>query len=319
MRDLNSDKFINAIKSEELVEIIKVPKADLHNHFVLGGSRQYIKAATGIEIQPLDGVLSSMDDMHKWNNKYIGEQFNSYGMRKLLIEATFYQAKVDGVTLLEIGEDVWGLEEFYNNDIDKLLDTFQTAHDKISPEIELRLQIGLSRHCPISYLEKCLEPFWGQKEFYSIDLYGDELSQPIERFQPIYKRAKIQGLKLKAHIGEWGTAEDIRNGIELLGLDEIQHGISAVHSKEVIKYLCDNHIRLNLTPTSNIKLGRVDKLSEHPIKKLYHAGVDVTINSDDVLIFNSDVSKEYLRLYRSKTMTTEELDEIRVNGLRKLK
>lgn len=318
MRDLNSEKFINAIKSEDLMEIMKIPKADLHNHFVLGGSRQYIKDVTGIEILHCDGVLYSMDDMHKWNNKYIGERFNSYEMRKLLIEATFYQAKVDGVTILEIGEDVWGLEEFFNNNIELLIDTFQTAHDKISPEIELRLQIGLSRHCPISYLEKCLEPFWGRKEFYSIDLYGDELAQPINRFQSIYNKAKIQGLKLKAHIGEWGTAEDIRNGIELLGLDEIQHGISAVHSKEVIKYLYANHIRLNLTPTSNIKLGRVDKLSEHPIEKLYHAGVDVTINSDDVLIFDSDVSKEYLRLYKSKTMTAEELDDIRVNGLRKL-
>ena len=54
----------------------------------------------------------------------------------------------------------------------------------------------------------------------------------------------------------------------------------------------------------------------HPIAKLYRSGVDVTINSDDVLIFDSDVSKEYLRLYKSDCLNAEELDDIRKNGLK---
>lgn len=59
-------------------------------------------------------------------------------------------------------------------------------------------------------------------------------------------------------------------------------------------------------------------MPEHPIKTFYRAGVDVTINSDDILVFDSQVSKEYLRLYEAGTLTAEELDHIRVNGLRKL-
>jgi len=318
MNDLYSDKFVNSLKSKNIVGIRTVPKADLHNHFVLGGNREYIKKVTGIDIPYFEGVLSSMEDMHSWNNKYIGEKFDSSEMRKLLIEATFYQAKTDGVTVLEIGEDVWGLSKYFGNDIDLLIDAFYSAHKKIAPDIELRLQIGLSRHCQISYLEKYLEHFWGRREFYSIDLYGDELAQPIENFKDIYSKAKKQGLKLKAHIGEWGTAEDVQKGVELLGLDEVQHGIAAVQSPKVIKYLVDNNIRLNIVPTSNIKLGRVSKLAEHPIKTFYKSGVNVTINSDDILIFDSPISKEYLRLYEAGTLTAEELDAIRVNGLCKL-
>ena len=106
--------------------------------------------------------------------------------------------------------------------------------------------------------------------------------------------------------------------MELLGLDEVQHGIGAVQSPKVIKYLVDNNIRLNIVPTSNIKLGRVSKLAEHPIKTFYKSGVNVTINSDDILIFDSPISKEYLRLYEAGTLTAEELDAIRVNGLCKL-
>lgn len=128
-------------------------------------------------------------------------------------------------------------------------------------------------------------------------MYGDELAQPIENFKGIYRRAKKEGLRLKAHVGEWGTAKDVRTAVEELELDEVQHGIAAVSDESVIRFLADNKIRLNITPTSNILLGRVADMSMHPIGKLYRSGVDVTINSDDVLIFDSDVSKEYLRLY----------------------
>ncbi|WP_346930566.1 adenosine deaminase [Clostridium sp.] len=317
MRDNFSNQFIKSLEKQDIKSLRNIPKSDLHNHFVLGGNRKYIREVTGIEIPYCKGILSSMDDMHKWNDTYIGEKFNSSEMRKLLIDATFVQANIDGIKIIEIGEDVWGLGAFFQNDIEKLIDTFVESNKKFAPETELRLQIGISRHCPINYLLECLEMFWGRKEFYSIDLYGDEFAQPIENFTLIYKKAKQNGLKLKAHIGEWGIAEDIKKGIEILELDEIQHGISAVYSEEVIKYLLDNKIRLNMTPTSNVKLGRVASLNEHPIKKLYRSGVDVTINSDDILIFDSDVSKEYLLMYQNNVLTAEELDNIRVNGLRK--
>ena len=164
-------------------------------------------------------------------------------------------------------------------------------------------------------LEDCLSKFWGNKNFYSIDLYGDELAQPIENFKGIYKRAKNEGLRLKALVGEWGTARDVRTAVEVLELDEVQHGIAAVNDESVMRFLADNRIRLNITPTSNLMLGRVDNMSNHPISILYRSGVQVTINSDDVLIFDSDVSKEYLRLYVAGCLTAEELDEIRINGL----
>ena len=308
--------FTEALKKGNLEELRKFPKSDLHNHFVLGGSREYIFEKTGYEIKSISQPLKSMSEMDSWSGQYIGNRFNSPEGRKLLIEATFAQAKYDGVKILEIGEDVWGLGEFFNNDIEELINAFQEAIEKIAPEIELRLQIGLSRHCPIDYLSDCLKHFWGHKEFYSIDLYGDELAQPIENFIPIYEKAAENGLVLKAHVGEWGTAQDIVTAVNTLHLNEVQHGIAAVSDESVIDFLVENNIRLNITPSSNVLLGRVSDMANHPIAKLYRKGVDVTINSDDVLIFDSDVSKEYLRLYQSGCLTAEELDDIRLKSLR---
>lgn len=309
--------FTEALKSGDSENKRRFPKADLHNHFVLGGSRDYLFSKTGYEIKPITKPLDSMSEMDAWSGKYIGDRFNSSEGRKLLIEATFAQAKADGVSLLEIGEDVWGLGEFFRNDIGELIATFQEANELIAPEIELRLQIGLSRHCPVDYLEDCLKHFWRHREFYSIDLYGDEQAQPIENFIPIYEKAAQNGLVLKAHVGEWGTAQDIVTAVEALHLDEVQHGIAAVQDEDVVGFLAENRIRLNITPSSNVLLGRAPDMAHHPIAQLYRKGVDVTINSDDVLIFDSDVSKEYFRLYQSGCLTAEELDDIRMNGLRK--
>ena len=307
--------FIEAIKNGNLDLIRSVPKSDLHNHFVLGGCREYILSKTGYVIEPISRPLESMNEMDAWSTQYIGNRFNSPAGRKLLIEATFVQAKKDGVTILEIGEDVWGLGEFFHNNIEELIVSFQEANERIAPEIELRLQIGLSRHCSIDYLEECLKHFWGHKEFYSIDLYGDEMAQPIERFIPIYEKAAENGLVLKAHVGEWGTAQDIVTAVNLLHLQEVQHGIAAIQDESVIDFLIERGIRLNITPTSNVLLKRVSGMNTHPIGQLYRKGVNVTINSDDVLIFDSDVSKEYLRLYQTGCLTAEELNDIRKNGL----
>ena len=80
-------------------------------------------------------------------------------------------------------------------------------------------------------------------------------------------------------------------------------------------FLREKNIRLHITPTSNRMLGRVPDLAHHPIAVLFRAGVPVTIGSDDILPFDSDVSGEYLRLWESGCLTAGELDEIRCTGL----
>ena len=147
-------EFVDALIQENLEAIRRCPKSDLHNHFVLGGSRHFLREYSGRDILPIKHPLHSMDEMHAWNSKNIGTIFETPEGRRMLIQATFLQAKDDGVTILEIGEDVWGLGEFFNGSIEELVDAFETAHQEIAPDIELRLQIGMSRHCDIAYLSK---------------------------------------------------------------------------------------------------------------------------------------------------------------------
>jgi len=118
-------------------------------------------------------------------------------------------------------------------------------------------------------------------------------------------------MKLKAHVGEFGGAAEIRRTVELLELDEVQHGIAACESVEVMRWLAANRTRLNVCPTSNVMLDAVSHLAAHPVRLLYDNGIPVTINTDDPMIFDQSVSDEYRNLYRAGVFSAAELDEIR--------
>jgi len=312
-------KFINALQMNDIELLRRIPKSDLHNHFYLGGNRDYIHSKTGAKVPSLNHKLVNMDEMHSWVNKHIGAILEGKSGRALAVEASFAQAVQDGVTILEIGEDIWANSYFYNNNIEELLEVFNSAHHMIAPDIDLRLQIGLSRHCKIQDIEEWIAPFWEHECFYSIDLYGDELAQPIENFKGIYRKAKEKGLILKAHVGEWGDANSVKKAVSELELNEVQHGIAASQSTQVMNWLSDHNIQLNICPTSNVMLARVESIKKHPIRELFDRGIKVTINSDDVLIFDSPVSGEYLKLFNEEVFTAEELNIIRMNGLIKKK
>ena len=152
----------------------------------------------------------------------------------------------------------------------------------------------------------------------SIDINAGETQQPIKNFKKIYRKAKEYGLRLKAHIGEFGTTDDVIEAVEELELDEVHHGIAAAKSDFVMKWLAKHKIQLNVCPTSNIKLQVVESYATHPIRKLYDNGIPVTINTDDMSVFNQSVSQEYLNLYKSGLMNADELDFIRKTGLKEI-
>jgi adenosine deaminase len=170
----------------------------------------------------------------------------------------------------------------------------------------------------IDYEYLLLDEILSLDYFKSLDLCYDELAQSTKScadYKKIFAKAKKAGLKLKAHVGEYGTANDVMRVAETLELDEIHHGIGAASSPQVMKWLAKHKIQLNICPTSNVMLGRVSGYKEHPIRKLYDHGVPVTVNSDDMLIFNQSVSQEYKNLFGCGLMTANELNNIRELGL----
>jgi len=127
----------------------------------------------------------------------------------------------------------------------------------------------------------------------SFGLGGPEIGVPRGQFQPYFDRARALGLHSVPHAGETTGPETIWDSIRLLGAERIGHGTSSMLDPELVDYLRENRIALEVCPTSNLATRAVASLTEHPLPRMVEAGLLVTINSDDPPMFSTTLNNEY--------------------------
>ncbi|GID92793.1 adenosine deaminase [Amorphoplanes digitatis] len=127
----------------------------------------------------------------------------------------------------------------------------------------------------------------------SFGLGGPEVGVPRPQFKPYFDKARAAGLRSVPHAGETTGPETIWSALRDLGAERIGHGVSAAGDPELMAYLADNQVPLEVCPTSNVRTRAVPSLDEHPLPALVAAGVPVTINSDDPPMFGTTLEEEY--------------------------
>ncbi|MEU3466341.1 adenosine deaminase [Streptomyces sp. NPDC006687] len=127
----------------------------------------------------------------------------------------------------------------------------------------------------------------------SFGLGGPEIGVPRPQFKPYFDRARAAGLHSVPHAGETTGPQTVWDAIRELGAERIGHGTSSTSDPELLAYLAEHRIALEVCPTSNIATRAVADLDEHPLKEMVQAGVLVTINSDDPPMFGTDLNNEY--------------------------
>jgi adenosine deaminase len=113
------------------------------------------------------------------------------------------------------------------------------------------------------------------------------------RFAEAFRRAGAAGLRRTVHAGESSGPEGVRDAIELLGADRIDHGMRAIEDPALVALLAERQIPLGICPTSNLKLGVYRGIEHHPIDRLRRAGVPVSINTDDPVLLGASLVGEY--------------------------
>jgi adenosine deaminase len=116
-----------------------------------------------------------------------------------------------------------------------------------------------------------------------------------ERFAPAFARAAAAGLRRCAHAGESGGPGGVREAVEMLGAERIDHGIRCIEDPSLVVELAERGVPLDICPTSNVVLGVVDGLASHPVDALRRAGVPVSLNTDDPLLYGIELAGEYER------------------------
>lgn len=161
--------------------------------------------------------------------------------------------------------------------------------------IETRLLIAAVRHEGVDVVEKVIREMIDYPDPYvvGINLAGDEIKFPPKLFKNAFDAAFKAGYGCVAHAGEIIGPESIWEVLEYLPVSRIGHGVRSIEDPDLIKELIKREITLEVCPSSNVALGVFPSYENHPLRKLYEAGIKVTLNSDDPYFFNTTIGKEY--------------------------
>src|SRR5207248_11526500 len=96
----------------------------------------------------------------------------------------------------------------------------------------------------------------------------------------------------------------------------IGHGIRSIEDPVLVRHLADHEIPLEICMTSNVMTGVVRTLRDHPVRRLYDAGVPITLNTDDPGLFRTNLCAEYEMAARTFGFGEEDLRTIAANVFR---
>lgn len=309
-----NNKFETYLLENSLRGLSSIPKSDIHSHAGRGGKVDYISSWAKVEISLPPNRFDSLVHMQRWFCDNV--KTHCPGLQGFLKrwEAAFCQASNDNIKVLALSFTISEID--FVGGIESFIKILKEYNQLFAADTIFLPELTFDRACNIEQEISRLDEIFSYGFFKSVDICCDEFAQPIRNFKKIFRKAKEYSLRLKAHVGEFGSADDVMEAVEELELNEVHHGIAVAESNYIMKWLANQKIQLNICPTSNIMLGVVESYAVHPIRKIYDAGIPVTINTDDLLIFNQTVSQEYLNLF--KLMTAEELIKVREMGLKEL-
>jgi adenosine deaminase len=137
---------------------------------------------------------------------------------------------------------------------------------------------------------------------------------PPGRFRPYYLKAKALGYRTTVHAGEEGPHAYIREALDMLPVERIDHGVTACHDKALMERLAADQIPLTVCPFSNLRLKVVPSLEAHPLKKMLDRGLRVSVHSDDPPYFGGYVNENLQACCAALALSLEDVAALARNS-----
>ena len=150
----------------------------------------------------------------------------------------------------------------------------------------------------------------------AVGLDSGERGNPPSKFARVFAEARDAGLHRVAHAGEEGPAAYIREALDVLHVERVDHGVHCDDDPALVAELARRAIPLTMCPLSNLELGVVADLRDHNLARLLRAGVAVTINSDDTAYFGGYLGENYAAVADALALSAAELVQLAEHAAR---
>jgi adenosine deaminase len=287
--------------------IIKMPKVELHVH--LEGS---VRPGTLLKLAKRHHVALPAEDvngLHKW---YTFRDFNHFIEIYMTISSCLRTAEDIELIAREflIGQAEQNIlysevtftpfNQYMNNRLGfhEQIDAVNRARNWAEKELGVRMGIIMDIPRIISPEDGLTVANWAIERYgdglIALGLGGPEIDNPPEKYQAAFDRVRAAGIPCILHAGETVGPSSVWSAIRVADTKRIGHGVRAIEDPELITYLRETQIPLEVCPTSNICLKVYPSLEDHSLPALLEQGLYLTINSDDPPMFNTTLSNEYL-------------------------
>ena len=143
-----------------------------------------------------------------------------------------------------------------------------------------------------------------------VGLDSSELGHPPSKFQRVFAKARSLGLRAVAHAGEEGPPDYVRQALDLLKVERLDHGNRAMEDPDLVARIAASQMALTVCPLSNLRLCVVDDLRDHPLPEMLAAGLRATVNSDDPAYFGGYVNENYLAIAEAREMSQADVEAL---------
>jgi adenosine deaminase len=145
---------------------------------------------------------------------------------------------------------------------------------------------------------RLVEQFQGTRVV-ALDIAGDEAGYPLDAHVSAYRYARERGLYRTAHAGEACGPESVWQTLRLLDPQRIGHGTRSYEDASLVDHLRREKIHLELCPSSNVQIiPSIANWTQHPIDRLYRAGVSLSVSTDTRMLTPATLAGEYDGLSR---------------------
>lgn len=309
--------------------ITQMPKVELHVH--LEGS---VRPETLLKLAQRHQVAlpaNSVEGLRKW---YTFRDFNHFIEIYMTISSCLRTAEDIELIAREflIGQAEQNIlysevtftpfNQFYNNQLGfhEQIDAVNRA--RVWAEKNLGVRMGIIMDIPriFSSEDGMMIADWAIERYgdglIALGLGGPEVDHPPEKFQAAFDKVRAAGLPCILHAGETVGPPSIWSAIRVADTKRIGHGVRAIEDPQLVEYLREKQIPLEVCPTSNVCLKVYPSLEEHSLPGLLEQGLYITINSDDPPMFNTTLTNEYLAGQQTYGWDAKLIQQIVLNAVK---
>ncbi|MBI2299316.1 MAG: adenosine deaminase family protein [Armatimonadetes bacterium] len=172
------------------------------------------------------------------------------------------------------------------------------AQPGAAPPVRVQWIVDLVRNFGVDKAQDLLDQLPAPANpFVGLTIGGSEHRFPPELFTEVYARAASSGLRRSVHAGEALGPESVWTSLRELGAERIGHGVRAIEDPELVAYLAEHRVPLEICPTSNLRTGVYATYADHPLRRLMEAGVTASLSTDDPTFFHTTLVDEFLRAH----------------------